>query len=153
MCNELIKIFKEPFGECNSAENTNTSVDLKTHWSPTKRNPQRWRVTCVEDSSPRRVKAECLWDRLIQAPLPYCFKSPFETKRPLVQQVRAIHSTDSGLGPGSERRHFSQNNRVGGGGDGRDRGAGNPQQLLNGFLWQYPRSVLQAGRGGGPGSR
>lgn len=71
----------------------------------------------MEDSSPRRVKAECLWDRLIQAPLPYCFKSPFETKRPLVQQVRAIHSTDSGLGPGpgSEQRHFSQNNRVGGG--------------------------------------
>lgn len=68
----------------------------------------------MEDSSPQRVKAGCLWDRLSQAPFAYCFKPPFETKHSLVQQVGAIHSTDSGLGlgPGSERRHFSQNNCV-----------------------------------------
>lgn len=79
--------------------------------------------------------------------LPIASNPPFETKHSLVQRVRAIHSTDSGLGPGPgpKRRHFSQNNCVGG-----DRGAGNPQQLLNGFLWQYPRFVLKAGRGRGP---
>lgn len=56
VCNKLIKIFKEPFGECNSAENTNTSVDFcqqvcttsRNHWSQTKKKPQRWRVTWVE---------------------------------------------------------------------------------------------------------
>lgn len=46
--------------------------------------------------------------------LPIASNPPFETKHSLVQQVGAIHSTDSGLGlgPGSERRHFSQNNCV-----------------------------------------
>lgn len=58
-----------------------------------------------------------------------------------MQQVRAINNRLKGLGPGSEGRHFSQNKCVGG---------KKPQQLLNGFLWQYARFMLKVvGKVGG----
>lgn len=77
VCNKLIKIFKEPFGECNSAENTNTSVDFcqqvcttsRNHWSQTKK-PQRWRVTWVETRHLSGLR-QGVWDGLIQAPFAY----------------------------------------------------------------------------------
>lgn len=150
MCNKLIKISKGPFGECNSAENTNKSINF-CQVCTTSRNRHA-------GNKPRGIHkgggSHEQWTHHLSSlrqdirktnsskpHLPIASNSLFLwnlKSYSLVQQVRAVNHN---RGPGWEGRHFFQSKCMCVGGKG--------QQLLNDFLWHYPRAVLKAGKVGG----